>query len=70
MAYRITIDVMLENKGKATAIFNILKNEQVNFITINPGAPNEEKSRAYIHECYHDENPSRPCVILDRLESD
>lgn len=37
--------------------------------TINPGQPNEEKSSIEYHQCFHDENPSQPCLTLAQDET-
>jgi len=34
-------------------------------VTINPGQPNSEHSHIVIQECYHDQSPSIPCIVLD-----
>jgi len=70
VCYRIIINVILSDLNTAETIKSFLMGLKNNFMTINKGMPNEERSLVEIHECYHDEDPAKPCKPLFRWESD
>jgi len=70
MKYRIRLDLILEKEEDAMEAFEYLKRRRKLFLTINKGKPNEKKSLLQIHRCYHDEEPPKPCKIIERIESE
>jgi len=70
MKYRIRLDLIFDEKEDAMKAFNFLKKKRVLFRTIRKGEPNEERSVLEIHKCYHDEDPTKPCEIIERIESE
>jgi len=70
MKYRIRLDLIFDEKEDAMKAFNFLKEKRVLFRTIRKGEPNEERSILEIHKCYHDEDPTKPCGIIEYIESE
>jgi len=70
LKWRVRADIILDDKDKAMDIFDSLKDERDRFVTIRKGEPNEERSRVSIEKCYHDEDPSKPCEIIETVESE
>lgn len=66
MIYRIRIDLAYPedvNPRSIQAHAQTLFNQA---ITINPGADNEERGYIQFEHCYHDEDPQKPCTIIDQ----
>jgi len=70
MKYRIRLDLIFDEEEDAMKAFNFLKEKRVLFRTIRKGEPNEERSILEIHKCYHDEDPTKPCEIIEHIESE
>jgi hypothetical protein len=71
MKWRITQTLILDEADEAEALrlFQNLKDKKGKFKTINKGKDNEEKSILQLERCYHDESPTKPCEIIERIES-
>lgn len=69
MFYRVTIDLAFANQGHAAAVASAAIALIDHAQTINPGEPNEERGRITLQECYHDEEPSLPCQIIEHYET-
>lgn len=64
MFYRMVIIANLPgppNPGIETALIQYLEREAIN---VNVGQPHEERTHARIEQCYHDETPTVPCVLV------
>jgi len=70
LKWRVRADIIFDDEGEAMGIFASLKGERDRFVTIRKGEPNEERSRASIEKCYHDEDPLKPCEIIETVESE
>jgi len=70
LKFRIRADIILNDEGEAMGIFASLKGKKELFVTIRKGEPSEERSRVSIEKCYHDEEPSKPCEIIETVESE
>jgi len=68
MKYRIRLDLIFEKEEDAMEAFNFLKKRRNLFRTIKKGKPDEERSVLEIHKCYHDEEPPKPCEIIEHIE--
>ncbi len=67
MFYRTRIDLAfpthalaLKAREKALALLS-------EAMTINPGAITEEKGFIIVEQCFHDEDPSIGCTVLEEL---
>ena len=69
MKYNVRINAYLDNLGQAQALFNHASAIFDHMQTINPGAPTVQTSLITLEECHHDETPSKPCSVLDYLET-
>jgi len=70
MKWRVRADIIVSDKGEVMSIFDFLEVKKGSFETINKGKPNEERSRVSVEKCYHDEEPPKPCEILETVESE
>jgi len=70
LKWRIRADIILDAEGEAMGIFASLKDKRGLFVTIRKGEPNEERSTASVEKCYHDEDPTKPCEIIETIESE
>jgi len=65
MIYRITIDLAFENEAPIKAIKNTALDHFPKAVTINPGGEQEERGYIKLLHCYHDEQPNKPCDLLE-----
>jgi len=70
LKYRVSASVYLDEEGEAIRIFEGLKRARDLFLTIRRGEPNEQRSFVALERCYHDEEPPRPCEVVERTESE
>jgi len=70
LKFRVRADIILDDESEAMGIFASLKGERDRFVTIRKGEPDEERSRVSIEKCYHDEDPTKPCEIIEIIESE
>ena len=68
--YRLDITLFLDDLIEAENIRDTLVKLKDLFITINKGTETEERSFIRLHECYHDEDPTKPCKVISEWESD
>lgn len=70
MVYRIDITLFFspDNKKSRDNLHGQLKGLLKHATNINKGKLNEELCFTQIHKCYHDETPTRPCVLEERIE--
>jgi hypothetical protein len=71
MKLRITQTLIFDEADEAEALklFQNLKDKKEKLRTINKGRDNEEKSIIQLERCYHDESETKPCEIIERIES-
>lgn len=62
MLYRITLDLAFYDLDPAMDIWDKALDAVAQAVNINPGQENEERGFLKLVECYHDEDPSRPCL--------
>lgn len=72
MKYRIVINIFLDPDkiDDAKKIYQFIKQHRALFKTIRKGLANEERSFIRIEKCYHDEDPPRPCEVIEEIFSD
>lgn len=69
MLYRIRLDLAFDREDISQAIFDKAKQVLAKAVKIaNKDNPMGEVSFIEIHKCYHDEDPSKPCEIIKRVE--
>lgn len=61
------LDQFFKTEAAARKVWDHAKSEHSNAVTINQGKPNEHKSAGNIHKCYHDEDPPKPCEIIEEV---
>ena len=64
MKHRIMIDVWVEKKADAKKIYECVKAQEDNFVSVSK----EERWRINYHKCYHDEAVNKPCEIVEELK--
>jgi hypothetical protein len=70
MKYRISICFICDEEKDAKKIYGFLKANKDLMRTVRKGEPNEEKSIIILEKHYHDEDPTKPCEEIERIESD
>lgn len=70
MFYRIRIDLAFRNPGVYTGLLEHAEGIISQAHTINPGQANEEIGYIITEECYHDEDPAKPCEIIEEQYTD
>jgi len=70
MKYRVSLSIILNEYEDAKKIYDFLAKHGHLFKTIRKGEPAEERSRITLEEHYHDEDPTKPCVVLESMESE
>jgi len=68
MFYRIRVDLAYPQDINPKAILAHTKSLMPEAIVINPGQPNEESGSIILEECYHDEDPTKPCVLIENWQ--
>jgi len=70
MKYRVSLSIILDKYEDAKKIYDFLAEHGHLFSTIRKGEPAEERSRITLEEHYHDDDPTKPCVVLESMESE
>lgn len=69
MLYRVRIDIAFDTEDISRDVFDkakaVLSKAKKIVSTDNPEG---EVSFIEIHKCYHDQTPSLPCEIIERIE--
>ena len=65
MFYRIRIDLAYPEDSNPKAILAHTKSLMPGAIVINPGQLNEERGYIILEACYHDEDPTKPCEVIE-----
>ena len=69
MLYRVRLDLAFDAEDISQAIFDKAKQVLSKAVKIASQDNAEgEPSFMEIHKCYHDEDPSKPCEIIRRIE--
>ncbi|HUV56734.1 MAG TPA: hypothetical protein VMV84_05810 [Dehalococcoidales bacterium] len=69
MLYRARIDLCFDKEDTARTILDGAKSVLSEAVRIaKQDKPTGEISFVEIHKCYHDEEPTRPCEIIERIE--
>lgn len=68
MFYRIRVDLAFPDDINPKAILAHAKSLMVGAVIINPGQPNEERGYITLEKCYHDEDPTKPCEVIENWQ--
>jgi hypothetical protein len=68
--YRISLSIIVDSYDDAKPLYDFLAKARALFRTIRKGEPNEERSLLILEKHYHDEDPSKPCEVLESISSD
>lgn len=68
MIYRIRVDLAFTDEDPINDIKDKVKDHLDNAIVINAGQPNEERGFITLEECYHDEDPNKPCKVIENWQ--
>lgn len=69
MFYRLTLTANFSTPPPPGYLHTIRDYVQSHAITINPDTSNQEPSDYVVHRCFHDENPTAPCEVIDEWSS-
>ncbi|MBT9166930.1 MAG: hypothetical protein DDT19_00254 [Syntrophomonadaceae bacterium] len=67
MKYRLTYTLFFDLEKDAKNLHGKLKSALAKATNVGSG-PNQEKSVIELHQCFHDESPPRPCILIERVE--
>jgi len=70
MLYRVRIDLAFTTPGVYAGLVLHAEGIISQAHTINPGQINEEKGYIKTEQCYHDEDPSLPCNLIEEQYTD
>uniref|UniRef100_A0A6M3XTJ4 Uncharacterized protein n=1 Tax=viral metagenome TaxID=1070528 RepID=A0A6M3XTJ4_9ZZZZ len=65
MKYRVSISFITEREETARKIYKFLSKERGFMRTIRKGEAAEERSHIMLERHYHDEDPTKPCIIIE-----
>ena len=68
MLYRVRIDLAFEGELEANTFFNAAKRLMTRAVKITHPDGTIEATSIEVHRCYHDEDPTKPCEIIKRIE--
>lgn len=68
MKYRVRTDLSFDKESDARDFMEDSKIKANKAVSVNEGNINEEISYCDIEKCYHDENPTKPCEKIERVE--
>ena len=69
MLYRARIDLCFDKEATAQTIIDGAKSALSEAVMVaRQDEPTGEISFIEIHKCYHDEEPTKPCEIIERIE--
>lgn len=66
MFYRIRLDLAFNGENPPRDVLDKVEDHLKDAIVINPGMINEERGFILLEKCYHDEDPSKPCEVLEK----
>ncbi|MEM2370595.1 MAG: hypothetical protein QXH51_06805 [Candidatus Bathyarchaeia archaeon] len=69
MKYRVVVSFICESEETARRIYNAAKALSHFMLTIRRGEPAEERSFIILERCYHDEDPTKPCEVIEQITS-
>ena len=65
MNYRVRVDAPFNDLPPTDWLRRIRDYFLANAHTINPSQPHEEIGFVSLEKCYHDEDPSKPCDVIE-----
>ena len=68
MIFRVQSDLGFTTEKAAKDFFELIKKAKTDKTLKDVSA--NEKFSANIHKCYHDETPTKPCEIIEKVESE
>lgn len=69
MFYRIRIDLAFTQAPPPGKIKELAATLLSQALTINPGQRNEERGFISLEQCYHDQDPTKPCDLIGILQT-
>lgn len=69
MFYRTRIDLFFTDQTEALKAREKALAQLPNSFTINLGMENEERGYIVVEQCFHDEDPSRDCILIEKHQS-
>lgn len=64
MFYRVRADLAFTDLDEGNDFYHDCVVALPKSNLINPGQPNQEGGTIVMEECYHDENPQKPCLTM------
>lgn len=65
MFYRVRADLLFTEPDEARDFYHDCEGALPKSETIHPGLPTEEIGHIILEKCFHDEEPSQPCEVLN-----
>lgn len=66
MFYRVTADILFQSSDEARDFYRDCKLAIAKGVSIHVDQPNQERSTILHQQCFHDEDPPRPCIIINQ----
>jgi len=66
MFYRVRADLPFTIEDEATDFYHDCEIALPKASVVNPDALNEERGSILLEKCYHDEDPPRPCEVIEQ----
>lgn len=66
MFYRLVVNLNFSDQTDADDVYDKALDALELALIVNPGQDTEERGYLEIQQCFHDEEPTKPCVILKR----
>lgn len=69
MFYKVTADLFFLIPDEANDFYHDCEIALPKSNTINPDQPNQERGYILLQMCYHDEDPTKPCITLNEAST-
>lgn len=69
MIYQVRANLFFDVEDEAIDFFGDCQLALGKSVVVHPDGPNHERPRLELVKCYHDEQPTTPCEIVECLTS-
>lgn len=69
MIYEVRANLFFKEEDEAIDFFGDCQLALPKSVVVHPDDPNAERPRVELIKCYHDEQPTKPCEVVECLTS-
>lgn len=69
MFYRVHADLPFTDSDEANDFYHDCQVALPKASTIHPGEETEERGTILYEQCFHDETPPKPCLVIDEAQT-